>query len=494
MKRLLAVALVLALGASIASAQAITAYWNGAGEWVNWNGAKLVTGWTDTSGGGGTDLNNHVVSAADTYIVQADCTAINNLGGIAPVLVNIESGSIKANKGGSGLENDFSVTGGGFASGGGYARMVVGDIDLSGAGMTLTGASWASPLQYRGDISGTGGISVPGGSHLFMGANYGVPTASSFTGGISVGFGASLGCSDQNNPGDWAGADGEVHLAAGADFHSAVNGTWTNKLVDFYGGNGTTDLTTGQYGGVGPHSGGNKEMRTWGRVISAGPEGGGDGSGVLSVWGAVNMYTSNGGSNTGSDGTLAVTIGDGQADKIVATSTSGVLGDGTFSIAGWTAPDCTELVLNFTSDWSGTSYTIVERGGGFGGAFTNDTAGEVTGVDAASGDTWTADVNYNGNGDIVLSNIVLSGAPHPGDANDDGAVDVSDLGILSGNYGQPGDMDWADADFNDDDTVDVSDLGILSGEYGWTASAGVPEPMTLSFLAVGALALIRRKK
>jgi len=79
-----------------------------------------------------------------------------------------------------------------------------------------------------------------------------------------------------------------------------------------------------------------------------------------------------------------------------------------------------------------------------------------------------------------------------GDANNDGVVDVADLGILAGNYGSSGlDISWAQADFNLDETVDVSDLGILAGNYG---GGPVPEPATLSLLVLGGLALLRRKR
>ena len=84
---------------------------------------------------------------------------------------------------------------------------------------------------------------------------------------------------------------------------------------------------------------------------------------------------------------------------------------------------------------------------------------------------------------------------HDGDANGDDAVDYLDLGILATNYDQTG-MTWAQGDFTADGTVDYLDLGILATEYGWTApvTGEVPEPMTLSLLAIGGLALIRRKR
>jgi hypothetical protein len=54
----------------------------------------------------------------------------------------------------------------------------------------------------------------------------------------------------------------------------------------------------------------------------------------------------------------------------------------------------------------------------------------------------------------------------PGDANLDGKVDVSDLGILAANYGTTAGATWDKGDFNGDGKVDVSDLGILAANYG----------------------------
>ena len=73
----------------------------------------------------------------------------------------------------------------------------------------------------------------------------------------------------------------------------------------------------------------------------------------------------------------------------------------------------------------------------------------------------------------------------PGDANNDGKVDVSDLGILAANYGLTSGAEWIQGDFNGDHQVDVSDLGILAANYG------VGTGSTLDFNAdAGALGLV----
>ncbi len=52
-----------------------------------------------------------------------------------------------------------------------------------------------------------------------------------------------------------------------------------------------------------------------------------------------------------------------------------------------------------------------------------------------------------------------------GDANLDGKVNLSDLGILGDNYGRTG-MTWQEGDFNYDGVVNLSDLGYLGDNYG----------------------------
>lgn len=77
----------------------------------------------------------------------------------------------------------------------------------------------------------------------------------------------------------------------------------------------------------------------------------------------------------------------------------------------------------------------------------------------------------------------------PGDVNVGGAVDMLDLTILAGNWGQ-NPHGWSEGNFNADRIVNLLDLTILAGN--WDAGASVPEPGALLLLAVGGLALLRR--
>jgi hypothetical protein len=79
-----------------------------------------------------------------------------------------------------------------------------------------------------------------------------------------------------------------------------------------------------------------------------------------------------------------------------------------------------------------------------------------------------------------------------GDFNLDGEVNAGDLALLATNYGTVGDWGWATGDGNGDGNVDAGDLAMLATNYG-TVVHPVPEPVTLSLLAVGGAALLRRR-
>jgi hypothetical protein len=57
-----------------------------------------------------------------------------------------------------------------------------------------------------------------------------------------------------------------------------------------------------------------------------------------------------------------------------------------------------------------------------------------------------------------------------GDANGDGAVNVSDLSLLAANYGVTSGATWAMGDFTGDGAVNVSDLSLLAANYGTGSS------------------------
>ncbi len=55
----------------------------------------------------------------------------------------------------------------------------------------------------------------------------------------------------------------------------------------------------------------------------------------------------------------------------------------------------------------------------------------------------------------------------PGDANQDGVVDIADLGIVGANFNKTS-VEWSQGDFTGDEKVDIADLGIIGAN--WTAA------------------------
>jgi hypothetical protein len=87
------------------------------------------------------------------------------------------------------------------------------------------------------------------------------------------------------------------------------------------------------------------------------------------------------------------------------------------------------------------------------------------------------DLTYDGNPKFYNGAFnraaALTLTARAGDANKDGKVDVSDLGILAANYGITSGAAWETGDFNHDNKVDVSDLGILAANYGTGVGAAL---------------------
>ena len=98
----------------------------------------------------------------------------------------------------------------------------------------------------------------------------------------------------------------------------------------------------------------------------------------------------------------------------------------------------------------------------------------------------------------MQGNSILPTSPKiPGDANNDGKVDGSDVTILAGNWqhGVTGTADatWTMGDFNSDGKVDSSDVHYPRRQlqYGVEAVAvAVPEPSTIALL-ISVLASLR---
>jgi len=100
--------------------------------------------------------------------------------------------------------------------------------------------------------------------------------------------------------------------------------------------------------------------------------------------------------------------------------------------------------------------------------------------------------------ELVLSGLSTGPIIVPGDTNSDGVVDAADYIAIKTNFGLTGTgITRLQGDLDGDFDVDWTDLQELMGIFG-TRSLGeapaAPEPATLGLLAIGALAVIRRRR
>ena len=98
-----------------------------------------------------------------------------------------------------------------------------------------------------------------------------------------------------------------------------------------------------------------------------------------------------------------------------------------------------------------------------------------------------------------IANLPLGASYLEGDANLDGAVDVSDFNLWNQNQ-FTANAAWSAGDFNADGNVDVSDFNIWNSNTFQTAGDSlfaVPEPDTAVLILLagfGSLCLVRRTR
>ncbi len=212
---------------------------------------------------------------------------------------------------------------------------------------------------------------------------------------------------------------------------------------------------------------------------------------------ARGLLTGNGGVGgpltVGSGGTLAPGMSVGtirtqpvifEADSLLAIEVASAAAD-LLEITGDLDLSAGSAAL-LAMPWGGDMYTV-------GSTFTvitytgsrNGTFGSVT------GEGIYFDVTYDdANKKIDLTTLAL---PIPGDANLDGVVDDTDLGVMLGNWGGA-DVNWAKGDFTGDNILDDGDLNVLLGNWTRPGGTPIPAPAPLALLAFGAGALLRRRR
>ncbi len=157
------------------------------------------------------------------------------------------------------------------------------------------------------------------------------------------------------------------------------------------------------------------------------------------------------------------------------------------------------------ADGSQGAYLLTPADSGLSGDFDGDGDVDADDLDLLFANVGGTDLAFDldGDGDVDSDDVdewVFNTVPIGenvgtvyGDFNLDGAVDAGDLALLGTNFGAAGSFGWADGDANGDGVVDAGDLALLGSNFG-TVVHPVPEPVTMSLLAIGGAALLRRKK
>jgi autotransporter-associated beta strand protein len=401
--------------------------------------------------------------------------------------VTIESGAtLLGNR--TNFVGTLTMNGGKWNDDNGFTGSWTGPVSL-GAGTTSTIQGLQS---INGDISGPGGLDVespwwtPGELHL-NGTNNTFEGGVTFRGGSIVTIVSSTGL-------------GTGTLRTAASMYGPeegrpwrINAGTLNVGADMSSGSGIAN-------NIDLSSGGNFTVTGSDAVLS----GQISGSGTLTKAGGNTLTLSAANIHTG--GTIVnagtLTINGSLADSTMTIDTGTANGNGTltFNIVGATCDlikvmnggtlDITNLHIDINAtagDLTELSYVLVNW------AIEAATAGNLIGAKFAGESVpygWKIDYNLDDSQIVLVPGQV-------GDTNNDGVVDAADFITLKKNFGAGVGGGFTVGNFDNTGTVDWKDLRTLMtnmGNGGSGAPATTPEPATLGLLAIGGLALLRRRR
>ncbi len=203
-----------------------------------------------------------------------------------------------------------------------------------------------------------------------------------------------------------------------------------------------------------------------------------------------------------STGTLTVhggvTMNAGNAVEIELDGTA----SGEFDVLNMTGAVALGGALNIeqlTEPALGDEFLVTPNAVTFNGTTYDQT--QITGTGLTDPQTAIAVLYEDGPGGGTTVDSVRLMATYRGDADGSGSVSLTDLDALGVGFGKPG--TWQNGDFNYDGQVGLVDLDFLGVNFGQTVSApsapgtptapAVPEPAGVALLALGGLALLRRR-
>jgi len=399
-----------------------------------------------TTGGGIVVQNGAALELANSVAIGAEAltlvgNGISNGGALRNIAGNTSSyaGAITMGDGGARINSDI-----------GGALTLTGNI-VTAAGKNVTIGGAGNVTAQTGAISGAGNLTKDGAGNVTLSGN------STYTGATTVSAGTLV----------LSGA-GHVNATNGITVNGATAAFMQNSSV---ANSRTFTLTQGTLGGTG----------TINTAITSGPDviiAPGDRTlataapGTLTIANAVNL------SGTTEMRLFSVT----ESDKLSQSTTGSLTYGGILKII-----DLDPVAFAIGNSWDLFDFESQS------GTFSNDSDfGTVGGINLpllTADKKWSFD--YTQGILSVALGVIL------GDTNSDNVVDAADFITLKKNFNKPG-AGEAQGNFNSDvdGFVDWADLSILMSAMspGGSGAPPVPEPATLGLLAIGALAVIRRRR
>ncbi len=459
-------------------------------------------GWVNQNGGSVTALMAFVVGessqGANLYDLSAGSIAVT--GGDMDLGSGQGAGTLKVRGTGSLSISGTAHLGAGLTSSG--------TLNLSGGSIVLGADNAGTASCIVGD-SGTGVFIVSGGllttPLMTLGQNASALGTGTQTGGtVSITSNLSIGETSTNNnvytisagtlsvgSGIYNGTSGNgvftvsgTALVTAAELHNVATGTGT---ISVSGGSISVGLTTNN--GLYTQSGGSASL--------------GSISGVGQI--AVSGGTLN--ASSIAQGTLLLSS-TGRANVTPGSVTNMLTA---LSITGTSKLDLSNNHLIIDYPTIGPSPLASVKAALGAGSITSSSASAIASnpanihktalgyAEASQVNDFVANPNFTFAGQPVDSTAVLIRYTYTGDANLDGAVNTSDFAALASNFNGTG-KSWFNGDFNGDGKVNALDFNAIATNFGQPAlsslslGALVPEPATLSLLALGSLCAMRRRR